>query len=108
MTNALNLQAPLDTLAMVFAEDVILSQSRIKGLPWMVRLQDKIRLFHPFHAYKLVYAGVRGVTRWTLLETIRAYGLETLTESRESDDAQRRHAAFFRGPGCAGRATFRL
>jgi predicted ATPase/DNA-binding winged helix-turn-helix (wHTH) protein len=38
-----------------------------------------------------------GVTaRWTLLETIRAYALEKLAESDESDDAQRRHAAFFR------------
>jgi predicted ATPase len=37
-----------------------------------------------------------GVTRWTLLETIRAYALEKLVESDESDDAQRRHAAFFR------------
>jgi predicted ATPase/DNA-binding winged helix-turn-helix (wHTH) protein len=36
------------------------------------------------------------VTRWTLLETIRAYAIEKLAESDESDDAQRRHAAFFR------------
>jgi predicted ATPase/DNA-binding winged helix-turn-helix (wHTH) protein len=34
--------------------------------------------------------------RWNLLETIRAYALEKLVESGESDDAQRRHAAFFR------------
>jgi predicted ATPase len=34
--------------------------------------------------------------RWTLLETIRAYALEKLVEGDESDDAQRRHAAFFR------------
>src|SRR6202163_5026001 len=34
--------------------------------------------------------------RWTLLETIRAYALQKLVESGESDDAQRRHAAFFR------------
>ena len=37
-----------------------------------------------------------GATRWTLLETIRAYALEKLAESDESDDAQRRHASFFR------------
>jgi predicted ATPase/DNA-binding winged helix-turn-helix (wHTH) protein len=37
-----------------------------------------------------------GTTRWYLLETIRAYALENLAESGESDDAQRRHAAFFR------------
>ncbi|MEA2962103.1 MAG: hypothetical protein QOI46_2201 [Alphaproteobacteria bacterium] len=37
-----------------------------------------------------------GVTRWNLLETIRAYALEKLVESGESDDAQRRHAVFFR------------
>jgi predicted ATPase/DNA-binding winged helix-turn-helix (wHTH) protein len=37
-----------------------------------------------------------GATRWTLLETIRAYALDKLVESGESDDAQRRHAAFFR------------
>jgi predicted ATPase/DNA-binding winged helix-turn-helix (wHTH) protein len=37
-----------------------------------------------------------GVTRWTLLETIRAYAIEKLVESDESDDAQRRHAVFFR------------
>jgi predicted ATPase/DNA-binding winged helix-turn-helix (wHTH) protein len=36
-----------------------------------------------------------GNARWTLLETIRAYALEKLAESNESDDAQRRHAAFF-------------
>ena len=36
------------------------------------------------------------VTRWTLLETIRAYAIEKLAESGESDDAQRRHAAYFR------------
>ncbi len=35
-------------------------------------------------------------TRWYLLETIRAYALQKLAESGESDDAQRRHAAFFR------------
>jgi predicted ATPase/Tfp pilus assembly protein PilF len=35
-------------------------------------------------------------SRWTLLETIRAYALEKLSESGESDDAQRRNAAFFR------------
>jgi predicted ATPase/DNA-binding winged helix-turn-helix (wHTH) protein len=34
--------------------------------------------------------------RWTLLETIRAYALEKLAEGDESDDAQRRQAAFFR------------
>jgi predicted ATPase len=34
--------------------------------------------------------------RWTLLETIRAYALEKLGESDESDDAQRRHAVYFR------------
>jgi predicted ATPase len=37
-----------------------------------------------------------GTTRWYLLETIRAYALQKLAESGESDDAQRRHAAFFR------------
>ncbi|MGB6543403.1 MAG: transcriptional regulator, partial [Xanthobacteraceae bacterium] len=37
-----------------------------------------------------------GVTRGSLLETIRAYALQKLVESGESDDAQRRHAAFFR------------
>jgi predicted ATPase/DNA-binding winged helix-turn-helix (wHTH) protein len=46
-----------------------------------------------------------GATRWTLLETIRAYALQKLAESDESDDAQRRHAAFFRdlfGPQAQG------
>jgi predicted ATPase/DNA-binding winged helix-turn-helix (wHTH) protein len=37
-----------------------------------------------------------GNARWALLETIRAYALQKLAESGESDDAQRRHAAFFR------------
>ena len=37
-----------------------------------------------------------GATRWTLLETIRAYALKKLAEGDESDGAQRRHAAFFR------------
>jgi predicted ATPase len=36
------------------------------------------------------------VARWILLETIRAYALEKLVDSDESDDAQKRHAAFFR------------
>jgi len=35
-------------------------------------------------------------SRWKLLETIRDYALRKLAESGESDDAQRRHAAFFR------------
>jgi predicted ATPase len=34
--------------------------------------------------------------RWRLLETIRAYALEKLTESGESEHAGRRHAEFFR------------
>ena len=37
-----------------------------------------------------------GNARWALLETIRAYTLEKLAENNESDDAQRRHAAYFR------------
>ena len=37
-----------------------------------------------------------GGARWALLETIRAYALEKLAGSGESDDAQRRHAAYFR------------
>jgi predicted ATPase/DNA-binding winged helix-turn-helix (wHTH) protein len=37
-----------------------------------------------------------GNARWALLETIRAYALDKLVESGESDDAQRRHATFFR------------
>jgi predicted ATPase len=37
-----------------------------------------------------------GATRWTLLETIRAYALEKLAERDESEDAQRRHALYFR------------
>jgi len=37
-----------------------------------------------------------GDARWTLLETISAYALEKLAESGESDDAQKRHAAYFR------------
>jgi predicted ATPase/DNA-binding CsgD family transcriptional regulator len=35
--------------------------------------------------------------RFTMLETIRAFGLERLRESGEEDDARDRHAAFFRG-----------
>jgi predicted ATPase len=34
--------------------------------------------------------------RWRLLETIRAYGLEQLTETGEAKQAERRHAEFFR------------
>ena len=34
--------------------------------------------------------------RWRLLETIRAYALQKLTESGELDAAQRRHAEYFR------------
>lgn len=35
------------------------------------------------------------VTRWRLLETIRAYGLEKLTEAGERSQAARRHAGYF-------------
>ena len=35
-------------------------------------------------------------TRWRLLETIRAYALEKLTENGEYPDAARRHAEYFR------------
>ncbi len=37
------------------------------------------------------------VPRFALLETIRAFGLERLSESGEDDDTRDRHAAFFRG-----------
>lgn len=36
------------------------------------------------------------LTRWRLLETIRAYALEKLAESGEYQSAARRHAAYFR------------
>lgn len=36
------------------------------------------------------------LTRWRLLETIRAYALEKLTEKDEHADAARRHAEYFR------------
>jgi non-specific serine/threonine protein kinase len=37
------------------------------------------------------------VPRFTMLETIRAFGLERLRDADEDDDARDRHAAFFRG-----------
>jgi predicted ATPase/DNA-binding winged helix-turn-helix (wHTH) protein len=37
-----------------------------------------------------------GVTRWTLLETIRAYALEKLVEHAEADIAAEHHALYFR------------
>jgi predicted ATPase/DNA-binding winged helix-turn-helix (wHTH) protein len=37
-----------------------------------------------------------GATRWYLLETIRAYALQKLAESGESDDVQIRQAVYFR------------
>jgi predicted ATPase/DNA-binding winged helix-turn-helix (wHTH) protein len=40
--------------------------------------------------------GNGAVSRWRLLETTRAYGLEKLRESGESEQAARRHAEFFR------------
>jgi predicted ATPase/DNA-binding winged helix-turn-helix (wHTH) protein len=46
--------------------------------------------------------------RWTLLETIRAYAIEKLAESGESDDAQRPQAAFFRdlfAPAASGSSS---
>ena len=36
-----------------------------------------------------------GVSRYTMLETIREYALELLDASSEADDVRRRHAAFF-------------
>lgn len=36
------------------------------------------------------------VTRWRLLETVRAYGLEKLVENGEHPSAARRHAEYFR------------
>ena len=38
----------------------------------------------------------RGATRWYLLETIRAYALEKLTEHGEASAVAARHAAYFR------------
>src|SRR5262249_23954896 len=44
--------------------------------------------------------------RWQLLETIRAYALEKLTEEGEAEDAVRRHAEFFNDLfGSAGDAS---
>ncbi len=40
--------------------------------------------------------GNGAASRWRLLETTRAYGLEKLAESGESEQALRRHAEFFR------------
>jgi len=40
--------------------------------------------------------GSSSASRWRLLETIRAYALERLTESGEAEQAARRHAMFFR------------
>jgi predicted ATPase/DNA-binding SARP family transcriptional activator len=36
-----------------------------------------------------------GISRYTMLETIREYALELLDASSEADDVRRRHAAFF-------------
>ncbi len=44
----------------------------------------------------VVFDGSATPDRWRLLETIRAYALEKLTESGEVKGARRRHAAFFR------------
>jgi predicted ATPase/DNA-binding winged helix-turn-helix (wHTH) protein len=44
----------------------------------------------------VVLDGLAAVTRWRLLETVRAYALEALTESGEAPQAARRHAEFFR------------
>lgn len=38
----------------------------------------------------------RGVARWYMLETIRAYALEKLAEHGEADAVARRHAVYFR------------
>lgn len=40
--------------------------------------------------------GTQGATRWTLLETIRAYALEKLTEHGEAAAVSGRHAVYFR------------
>lgn len=42
-------------------------------------------------------AMVAGVVRFTMLETVREYGLEQLVASGEAEPARRRHAAYFLG-----------
>ncbi|MBV8088466.1 MAG: winged helix-turn-helix domain-containing protein [Alphaproteobacteria bacterium] len=44
----------------------------------------------------VVFDASTSPTRWRLLETIRAYALFKLAESGEIDNAQQRHAAYFR------------
>jgi predicted ATPase/DNA-binding winged helix-turn-helix (wHTH) protein len=44
----------------------------------------------------VTFEGTEGGGRWRLLETIRAYALQKLTECGEIEGAQRRHATYFR------------
>ena len=44
----------------------------------------------------VTFDGTEGSSRWRLLETIRAYALQKLAESGEIEEAQRRHATYFR------------
>lgn len=44
----------------------------------------------------VTFDGSTHAPRWRLLETIRAYALEKLTESGEAEQTARRHAEFFR------------
>ena len=44
----------------------------------------------------VTFDGTEGGSRWRLLETIRAYALQKLTECGEIEGAQRRHATYFR------------
>jgi predicted ATPase/DNA-binding winged helix-turn-helix (wHTH) protein len=44
----------------------------------------------------VILGRTQGATRWHLLETIRAYALEKLTEHGEADAASGRHAVYFR------------
>ena len=44
----------------------------------------------------VTFDGTEGGSRWRLLETIRAYALQKLTECGEIEGAQRRHAIYFR------------
>jgi predicted ATPase len=50
---------------------------------------------------------VEAISRWHLLETIRSYALEKLSERGDADEAVRRHAAYFRDLMVSGLPDFR-
>ena len=71
-----------------------------RGRYWRSRSVDRRGIVQPCVQVALRTRQFDPPTRWRLLETIRAYALEKLTENGEYPGAARRHAEYFRDLVC--------